>query len=105
MRGSARWDPTAFLLDEPVQQLDPHHQVETLRLFRALADSGRLVVMSLHDVGLAARFADDAILLYGNGRWQHGAAGDVLNASTLSELYGTPLQELRWPQGRTFVPA
>jgi iron complex transport system ATP-binding protein len=98
-------DPAAFLLDEPVQQLDPHHQIETLRLFRALADSGRLVVMSLHDVGLAARFADDAILLYGNGRWQHGAAGDVLNASTLSELYGTPLQELRWPEGRTFVPA
>jgi len=98
-------EPRVFLLDEPVQQLDPHHQVETLRLFRKLADSGRLVVMSLHDVGLAARFADDAILLYGDGRWRHGAAEEVLNAATLSELYGTALQELRWPEGRTFVPA
>jgi len=57
------------------------------------------------DVGLAARFADDAILLYGDGRWRHGAAEEVLNAATLSELYGTALQELRWPEGRTFVPA
>ena len=63
-----------FLLDEPIQQLDPHHQIETLRLFRHQADAGRLVVMSLHDVGLAARYADDAILLYGDGRWLHGTA-------------------------------
>jgi iron complex transport system ATP-binding protein len=98
-------DPAVFLLDEPIQKLDPHHQVETLRLFRAQADAGRLVVMSLHDIGLAARFADDAILLHGDGRWQHGAADEILETGRLSELYGTPLRELRWPEGRTFVPA
>jgi iron complex transport system ATP-binding protein len=96
-------EPNLFLLDEPIQQLDPHHQVETLRLFRARADAGCLVVMSLHDVGLAARYADEAILLSGDGRWLHGVAEDVLSEARLSELYGTPIRELRWPEGRTFV--
>jgi iron complex transport system ATP-binding protein len=96
-------EPEIFLLDEPIQQLDPHHQVETLKLFRAQADAGRLVVMSLHDVGLAARYADDAVLLHGDGRWLHGPAGTVLTEERLGELYGTRIRELRWPDGRTFV--
>jgi iron complex transport system ATP-binding protein len=96
-------EPEIFLLDEPIQQLDPHHQVETLKLFRAQADAGRLVVMSLHDVGLAARYADDAILLHGDGRWLHGPARTVLSEERLGELYGTRIRELRWPDGRTFV--
>jgi iron complex transport system ATP-binding protein len=96
-------EPAVFLLDEPIHQLDPHHQIETLRLFRTQADAGRLVVMSLHDVGLAARYADDAILLYGDGRWLHGAAATVLNEERLGELYGTRIRELRWQGGRTFV--
>jgi iron complex transport system ATP-binding protein len=96
-------EPAVFLLDEPIQQLDPHHQVETLKLFRAQADAGRLVVMSLHDVGMAARYADDAILLHGDGRWLHGQAGTVLSEERLGELYGTRIRELRWPDGRTFV--
>jgi iron complex transport system ATP-binding protein len=96
-------EPRIFLLDEPIQQLDPHHQVETLRLFRAQADAGCLVVMTLHDVGLAARYADEAVLLSGDGRWLHGNADDVLNEQRLSELYATPIRELHWPEGRTFV--
>ena len=63
-------DPQVFLLDEPIQQLDPQHQLEVLRRFRALADAGRSVVLSLHDPGLAARFADQALLLFGDGRWR-----------------------------------
>ncbi|HET6585307.1 MAG TPA: ABC transporter ATP-binding protein [Nannocystaceae bacterium] len=96
-------EPVVFLLDEPIQQLDPHHQVETLKLFRAEADRGRLVIRSLHDVGLAARYADDAILLHGDGRWLYGPAATVLNEQELGALYGTRIRELRWADGRTFV--
>ena len=98
-------DPAVFLLDEPIHQLDPQHQLEVLRLFRRLADAGRTVVVSLHDVGLAARFADDALLLYGDGRWLHGACTEVLNEHSLGELYGIAVRELRWVGGRTFVAA
>jgi iron complex transport system ATP-binding protein len=96
-------DPCTFLLDEPIQQLDPQHQLDVLRRFRALADAGRSVVMSLHDAGLAARFADLALLLFGDGRWLHGACASVLNEQTIGELYGMPVRELRWNDGRTFV--
>jgi iron complex transport system ATP-binding protein len=96
-------DPQTFLLDEPIQQLDPQHQFDILRIFRGLADRGRAVAMILHDAGLAARFADDALLLFGDGRWVHGPCADVLNEASIGELYGMPVRELRWPDGRTFV--
>jgi iron complex transport system ATP-binding protein len=98
-------EPQVFLLDEPIQQLDPQHQLEVLRHCRALADAGRSVVLSLHDPGLAARYADCALLLFGDGRWRYGAVADVLHESAIGELYGIAVRELAWDGGRTFVPA
>ena len=96
-------DPAIFLLDEPIHQLDPHHQLEVLRLFRRLADAGRTVIASLHDAGLAARFADDALLLHGDGHWRYGECATTLDAQSVGDLYGIPVRELRWDGGRTFV--
>jgi len=98
-------DPGVFLLDEPIQQLDPPHQLAVLRRFRSLADAGRSVVMSLHDPGLAARFAERVLLLFGDGRWQYGPTDEVLSVERVSSLYGIPVRELSWDGGRTFVPA
>jgi iron complex transport system ATP-binding protein len=98
-------DPAIFLLDEPMHQLDPRHQLEVLHLFRGLADSGRTVIVSLHDVGHAARFADDVLLLAGDGRWEYGDVATTLNERSIGELYGLPVRELRWDGGRTFVAA
>jgi iron complex transport system ATP-binding protein len=96
-------DPAVFLLDEPIHQLDPQHQLDVLRVFRGLADAGRTVVVSLHDVGLAARFADLALLLYGDGRWEYGQCATTLNERSIGDLYGVHVRELRWDGGRTFV--
>jgi iron complex transport system ATP-binding protein len=98
-------DPQAFLLDEPIQQLDPQYELDVLRRFRALAGAGRTVVLSLHDPGLAARFADDVLLLFGDGRWRLGPVGETLHESAIGELYGIAVKELSWSGGRTFVPA
>ena len=98
-------DPQVFLLDEPIQQLDPQHQLAVLQRFRALADAGRTVVLSLHDPGLAARHADDVLLLFGDGRWRSGTARELLHGPAISELYGIAVKELAWSGGRTFVPA
>jgi iron complex transport system ATP-binding protein len=97
--------PDFFMLDEPIQQLDPLHELSALRLFRDRADAGGSVVMSLHDPGLAARFADESLLLFGDGRWRHGPTAEVLDVESVRALYGIPVRELRWPDGRTFVPA
>jgi iron complex transport system ATP-binding protein len=96
-------DPQVLLLDEPTNHLDPHHQLETLRLMRTRAAAGRTIVMSLHDVTLAARFTDQALLLFGNGEWLHGPVDETLNEESISRLYGVRMQELRWSGGRTFV--
>ena len=98
-------DPQVFLLDEPIHQLDPQHQLAVLRMFRNLADAGRTVVVSLHDVGLAARFADVVLLLFGDGRWEYGDCVTTLNERSIGELYGIDVRELRWDGGRTFVAA
>lgn len=98
-------EPRVFLLDEPNQQLDPQHQLGVLRMFRSLADSGRTVIVSLHDAGLAARFADESLLLFGDGRWSHGPTAQSLTAESVGRLYGIDVRELAWGGGRTFVPA
>ena len=95
--------PQIYLLDEPINHLDPHHQIDILSLLREQANQGRTVIMSLHDPALAARFADHAVLLFGDGRWQFGPADSILNEPAMSELYNLPVREVQWPGGRTFV--
>jgi iron complex transport system ATP-binding protein len=96
-------NPDVFLLDEPINHLDPHHQIDVLRLLRARADSGHAVVMSLHDAGLAARFADFVLMLFGDGEWICGPAESTLTEETIARLYGLRVKQLTWANGRTFV--
>jgi iron complex transport system ATP-binding protein len=97
--------PGVYLLDEPTNHLDPQHQLETLQVFRKAADDGAVVIASLHDVNLAARFADRCLLLFGDGRWQLGDCTDVLNEDSLSELYSTPMEAVTWRSQTLYVPA
>ena len=97
--------PGIFLLDEPTNHLDPHHQLAVLGLFRELANQGRTVVTTLHDPTLAARFADRALLLFGDGRWSLGPVSSALTAVSLSELYLAPMMELGKDGRRVFVSA
>jgi len=96
-------DATVCLLDEPTNHLDPPHQLGVLQLFRRRADAGKAIVASLHDPTLAARFADDALLLYGDGRWDFGPCAEVLTESRLSALYCSPLHEIDWNGRRVFI--
>lgn len=96
-------NPDLMLLDEPINHLDPHHQLDTLRLLRARADAGHAVIMSLHDAGLAARFSDQALLLFGNGEWLCGSTAEILTEATITRLYDVPVREISWEGGRTFV--
>jgi len=96
-------NPDVFLLDEPINHLDPHHQLDVLKLLREKARAGRTVVMSLHDAGLAARFSDYALLLFGNGEWLSGPTIEVLTPETMTRLYGVAVREISWAGGRTFV--
>ena len=96
-------DPDVMLLDEPHNHLDPHHQLDVLRLLRARADSGHVVLATLHDPGLAARFADKALLLFGDGHWQYGPTAEVLTAESLSAIYRVTVREIVVEGRRIFL--
>ena len=93
--------PRLFLLDEPTNHLDLHYQVAVLELFSGLARAGRGVVMVLHDLNLAARFADQVILLDGRGGVVAGARDAVLRADRLSHAFNHPIRRVD-ADGRTF---
>ena len=67
--------------------------------------AGFSLCVTLHDPTLAARFADRALLLLGDGRWSLGPVSSALTAQTLSELYLTPMLELAQDGRRVFVTA
>jgi iron complex transport system ATP-binding protein len=96
--------PSVYLLDEPTNHLDPHHQLAVLNVFQELARGGSTVIATLHDPTLAARFADRALLLFGDGRWSTGPAGETLAAESLTSLYLTPMMEVRQDGRRIFIP-
>ena len=95
--------PDAYLLGEPTNHLDPQHQIDVLHVFRNLADNGACVIASLHDVNLASRFADRCVLLYGDGRWDHGRTSDILHEHRLAELYETGVESVAWRSQKLFV--
>ncbi|WP_337172877.1 ABC transporter ATP-binding protein [Gemmatimonas aurantiaca] len=80
-------EPSMLLLDEPTSALDLRHQVTVMSIARALAREGRLVISVLHDLTLAARWADQLVVLH-EGRIQAiGAPADALTSQLLSRIY------------------
>ncbi len=96
--------PRLALLDEPANHLDLHHQVTLLERLQGRLGGGALV-MTLHDVNLAARFCDHLLLLFGNGEARAGSAPELLDNSLLSRLYGHPVRCLDDGRTRCFLPA
>ena len=82
--------PEVFLLDEPSSALDPRYTLRLFRFLRKCAREGATVVAAVHDINLAAEYADSVCFLK-NGRIE--AFGDVeeaLNDSVLSSVYDVP---------------
>lgn len=82
-----------ILLDEPTSALDLGHQVEVLELVDELRhEEGLTVVAAMHDLGIAARYADRLALLHQGTLMAHGTPEQVLEPALLSQVYGHPLR-------------
>ncbi|WP_369033400.1 ABC transporter ATP-binding protein [Streptomyces adonidis] len=78
-----------LLLDEPTTYLDVTHQVEVLDLLTDLnRDRGTTVVMVLHDLNLAARYADHLVAVKDGALYATGAATEVVTPRTVADVFG-----------------
>lgn len=84
-------DTETILMDEPTAFLDIQHQMELMALARRLADAGKAVVMVLHDLCLAMKWADRIALLYGGRLLDCGAPEDLYARGCLEEAFGVSL--------------
>lgn len=77
-----------LVADEPVAGLDPDAQLLTLDLFREEADRGAAVVLTLHDLGLAARACDRLVVLAGGRVAADAPPAQALSSEILDEAFG-----------------
>lgn len=88
--------PAALLVDEPTSHLDLRFQIEVLRTLRALADGGVAVAVAVHDLTLAARFADRAAL-FTDGTLIEGPPEEIFLPDALERAYGIAVTTHRHP--------
>jgi iron complex transport system ATP-binding protein len=81
-------EPDILLADEPVGGLDPYHQVHFMELVRDYARAGRTVALVLHDLNLAARFADRLLLMDQGRIVARGRAHEVMDPHHLADVFG-----------------
>ena len=94
-----------LLLDEPVAHLDLHQQVAVLRLLReGCRKHGWLVVLTVHDLNLARRFATHALLMDGAGHTTAGIAADVLTPEHCARVLRTPIAEVADGRRTALIP-
>ncbi|MCJ0975021.1 ABC transporter ATP-binding protein [Pseudomonas sp. PS1] len=87
-----------LLLDEPTSALDLAHQYGLMTLLRALnRETGRAIVAILHDVNLAARFADRIVALKGGRCFFDGSPDQLLSGERLSALYDVEIRLVEQP--------
>jgi iron complex transport system ATP-binding protein len=86
-------DETAVLiLDEPTSSLDLPHQARVLEEARRQADTGKAVIVVIHDLNLAAAWADDLVLMSKGRILARGSPAEIFDNDLLSAAYGCPIK-------------
>jgi len=91
-----------LLLDEPTTYLDLAHQIDVLELIDRLhRERGRTVVMVLHDLNLAARYARYLVAMKDGRVLASGAPAQVLTAELVEEVFGLRVMVIEDPASGT----
>ena len=93
-------DPRLLLLDEPTSALDLRHQVVVMNLVRELAAEGRIVIVVMHDLNLAARWADRVIVFDRGAAFAVGSPAAALTPESIAAVYGVQARVELCSQGR-----
>ncbi|MEM9442946.1 MAG: ABC transporter ATP-binding protein [Pseudomonadota bacterium] len=99
-------NPDIFLLDEPTSALDLKNQLEIMSVIRAATIEREITtIVALHDLNLAARFADRFILLREGQLVEIGTPEDILRSETVEATYGVKLELFSSADGSLVVSA
>jgi iron complex transport system ATP-binding protein len=93
-----------LLADEPIAGLDPAQQIATMQVFACLAQEGRAVVVSLHDLGLAARHCTRLILMHHGRLVADGTPDQVLTPDLMAQVFGISIWRQDSPLGPILQP-
>jgi ABC-type cobalamin/Fe3+-siderophores transport system ATPase subunit len=92
-------EPRVLVLDEPTAALDLGHEMEIFELIRTLVDAGLVGIVVTHHLNVAARYADEMLLLAQGRTVAHGTPGTVLDPGRLSDTFGWPIRVIPGPDG------
>lgn len=85
-------NPKILLLDEPTSALDLKHQVKVMKLARSFAADGRIVIMVLHDLNLALRWADQVIVMDRGNIAGFGKPPEAITSTIIAQVYGVRIR-------------
>lgn len=88
--------PRLLLLDEPVANLDPLWQLRLMERLRDEVAAGRGAIVAMHDLDLAARYADRMVLMDGGALVAEGEPQAMLGSARLSAVFGIERAEGEW---------
>lgn len=83
-----------ILLDEPIASLDIAHALHVLDLCHRLAQQGKTIILSLHDINLATRFSDQMVLLHQGQVFAQGGVTEVLSMEHLKQVFNVNVESL-----------
>lgn len=92
-------DVRCLLLDEPISALDIAHQIEVLSLVQRLCDvKGLAAIVVLHDINMAARYADQIVAMHSGRIVECGRPAEIMNPETLESIYAVKMDVLLHPR-------
>jgi iron complex transport system ATP-binding protein len=97
-------DTPLVMADEPIAGLDPASQIATMEVFASLAQEGRSALVSLHDLGLAARHCTRLLMMDRGRLVADGPPAQVLTPDNLQRVFGISAYFAETPEGPVFQP-
>ncbi|QMU19454.1 heme ABC transporter ATP-binding protein [Gordonia rubripertincta] len=97
-------DTPVMMLDEPTAALDIHHQEQVLEILRIHRDAGNAVLLVVHDLTLAAAYADRIAMMKHGELLAVGPTDEVMTAELLTHTYDHPVEVIDHGGRRVILP-